>query len=230
MCMKYIIIIILLLILLNYYLIIYTKEHFTNTNFEIDKIMYINLDYRTDRKNEIENEFFKFDIKNYERFPAIKNIRGALGCTKSHLAIIKNAREKGYKNILILEDDFEFIVDKKLFYDQINKLFQINFDVCLLAYNTPNLYDSEFPFLYKIKDAQTTSGYIVNSHYYDTLIKQWEYAVEMFEKTGNEFLYTCDQSWKILQGKNNWYCFKIRIGKQRKSYSDIQQGISNYNI
>ena len=227
--MKYLLLIILFLFFM---IIICNNNNNINENFidVIDKIIYINLDHRTDRKEEIKQELSKMDIINYERFPAIEHKRGGLGCTKSHLTIIKKAKDLGYKNILVLEDDFEFIISKNDFYDQINKLLQIPFDVCLLAYSTPNLYDSEYPFLYKIKDAQTTSGYIVNSHYYDVLINQWEYAVKMFEETGDESTWTCDQSWKPLQAKDNWYCFKMRIGKQRKSYSDIQKGVVEYHV
>ena len=114
----------------------------------IDKIIYINLDHRTDRKKEIENELEKFNLKNYERFPAIKHINGAIGCSKSHLEIIKNAKQQGYKNILVLEDDFEFLVSKDQFYDQLYKLLQTPFDVSLLAYSTPYLYESQYPFLF----------------------------------------------------------------------------------
>jgi glycosyl transferase family 25 len=217
--MKYFIL--LFLFLLLFYFIL--NNNFKK-GFEIDKIIYINLDHRTDRKKEVEDELDKFNLK-YERFSAISNKNGALGCSKSHLAVIKKAKENNYKNILVLEDDFDFIVSKDQFYNEIDKLSQASFDVCLLAYNTPNLYDSSYPFLHKIKDAQTTSGYIVQSHYYDTLIAQWEYAIKMFEETNDDTKYTCDQSWKPLQNKDNWYCFKTRIGKQRKSYSDIQKGV-----
>lgn len=226
--MKYILLLLFLLLLFYIFINRNNKENFT-TKFEIDKIMYINLDYRTDRKKEIESELDKFNLK-YERIPAISHINGAIGCSKSHLAIIKYAKQKNYKNILVLEDDFEFIIKKDKFYDEINKLSQVNFDVCLLAYNTPNLYDSTYSFLYKIKDAQTASAYIVQSHYYDTLITQWENAIKLFEETNDDTKYTCDQSWKPLQNKDNWYCFKTRIGKQRESYSDIQKGIVNYNV
>lgn len=222
--MKYIILLILLLLL--FYIIL--KGKFTN-KFKIDKIIYINLDHRSDRRKEIESELNKFNLK-YERFPAISHTNGAIGCSKSHLAIIKYAKQNNYKNILVLEDDFEFIINKYTFYDEINKLSQVNFDVCLLAYNTPNLYDCPYSFLYKIKDAQTASAYIVQSHYYDTLITVWENAIKLFEETNDDTKYTCDQSWKPLQEKDNWYCFKTRIGKQRKSYSDIQKGIVNYNV
>jgi glycosyl transferase family 25 len=200
-----------------------------NNNFKIDKIIFINLKHRTDRKKEITLELDRFNLK-YELFEAIIHNNGAIGCSKSHLQVIKIAKQKGYKNILVLEDDFKFIVDKKVFYNEIKKLKNVKFDVCLLAYNTPNLYESEYPFLYKIKDAQTTAGYIVQSHYYDTLINHWEKSVKLFEETNDDTKYTCDQSWKELQNKDNWYCFKNRIGKQRESYSDIQKGIVNYNI
>jgi len=217
-----------LILIFFYFSINEIKEHMTS-EFKIDKIMYINLDHRTDRKKETESELDKFNLK-YERFSAINHANGAIGCSKSHLAIIKHAKEKGYKNILVLEDDFEFIINKDQYYNEINKLSQAKFDVCLIAYSTPNLYDSPYPFLYKITDAQTTAGYIVQSHYYDTLIAEWEYAMELFEKTNDDTKYTCDQSWKTLQRRDNWYCFKTRIGKQRKSYSDIQKGIVDYNV
>ena len=197
--------------------------------FDEIQAFYINLDHRKDRKEEIETELKENNIM-FERFPAIKNENGALGCSKSQLNVIKLEKERNYKKIIIFEDDFEFIVSKDEFEEEMKKLDNVKFDVCLLAYNTDNLYDSQYDFLYKIKDAQTTSGYIINYHYYDTLIKCWEESIKMFEITGNEKKYTCDQSWKILQEKDNWFCFKKRIGKQRESYSDIENSIVNYNV
>lgn len=217
-----------LLLLLGVLGFLHKVEPFTNT-YPIDKIIYINLDHRTDRRKEIETELNQKGVM-YERFSAIQDKRGAIGCCKSHLAVLKKAREKGYKNILVLEDDFHFIVDSTEFNKQLEQLFETSFDVCLLAYNTTDFYDTENPLLSKIKNAQTTSGYIVQSHYYDTLIAQWEYGLKMFEETGNEPLHTCDQSWKPLQEKDTWVCFKNRTGIQRESYSDIQKGVVNYGI
>lgn len=216
---------ILLFLTMNQAYTYMNMEKMSNQN-PIDKIIYINLDKRIDRKNEIEGELKKIGIDDYIRFPAIENKNGALGCSKSNLECVKLAKQNGYKNVLILEDDFTLLVSKEQFYEEMNKLFSpnVNFDVCLLAYNTHYLHESEYPFLYKILDAQTTAGYIVNSSYYDTLIDTWEKAVAMFELTDDTQKYTCDQSWKPLQRKDNWYCFKNRIGKQRPSHSDIQGG------
>jgi glycosyl transferase family 25 len=220
----------ILLIILIIIITIITISYISYSSNKIDHIIYINLDKRVDRKEQIEGELERFNLTNYERFSAIQNDNGAIGCSKSHLEVIKLAKKRGYKNILVLEDDFQFIVSKEKFNKQINKLFNVDFDVCLLAYNTPNLYESEYSFLYKIKDAQTASAYIVQSHYYDTLIDCWEKAIKLFEETNDDTKYTCDQSWKQLQEKNNWYCFKTRMGKQRESYSDIQKGVVNYNV
>jgi len=220
----------ILLIILIIIITIITISYISYSSNKIDHIIYINLDKRVDRKEQIEGELERFNLTNYERFSAIQNDNGAIGCSKSHLEVIKLAKKRGYKNILVLEDDFQFIVSKEKFNKQINKLFNVDFDVCLLAYNTPNLYESEYPFLYKIKDAQTASAYIVQSHYYDTLIDCWEKAIKLFEETNDDTKYTCDQSWKQLQEKDDWYCFKTRMGKQRESYSDIQKGVVNYNV
>ena len=78
---------------------------------KIDGIFYINLDHRTDRRAEIEGELSRFDLK-FERFPAIAHKIGGVGCGTSHLEVIKLAKKRGYKNVVIFEDDIEFIVDK----------------------------------------------------------------------------------------------------------------------
>ena len=198
-------------------------------NFDEEtRALYINLDDRKDRKDQIEKELNEKNIK-YERFSAVKNENGALGCSKSHLNVIKLAKERNYDQVIIFEDDFEFIVNKDEYNEEMNKLNNVNFDVCLLSYNTQNFYPSEYDFLYKIKDALTCSGYIVNSHYYDRLISCWEESVEMFEKTG-DIKYTSDLSWLKLQENDNWVCFKKRLGKQRASYSNIQKHQVDYNV
>ena len=47
----------------------------------------------------------------------------------------------------------------------------IEFDVLMISYKLNQGEPvEEFPFIKKVTDAQTSSGYIVNQHYYDTLI------------------------------------------------------------
>jgi glycosyl transferase family 25 len=197
----------------------------------IDKIIYINLQKRTDRKNTIEKELDNFKLK-YQRFEAIETPGfGILGCGLSHLSVLKFAKEKNYKNILILEDDFTFIVSKEEFENQIKSFFslQIGFDVCMLSYNLFHSIETDNKFVGKILEAQTASGYIVNNHYFDKLIYLYEDAMPKLKETKCHWIYANDQIWKQLQKKDAWYYFKVRLGKQINGFSDNANDYVNYN-
>jgi glycosyl transferase family 25 len=206
----------------------HTKET-RNTLQKIDRIIYINLDKRTDRRKEIEDELERYGLTEIiERFPAISREKGIVGCTYSHLNVYKMAKERNYKNVLILEDDFIFLAKKRDFYENLNKLFtrSIEFDVCMLAYNnTQSPLQTEYDFLMKTVEAQTASAYIVNSCFYDKLIELYEWAAPLLEETDKHWIYANDQVWKRLQSDATvkWYCFKERIGKQQDGYSDNSQ-------
>jgi glycosyl transferase family 25 len=192
----------------------------------IDKIIYINLDNRLDKKEVIENELDNFSLK-YERYRAIFQPYNGVGCAKSHLEVLKIAKNNKYKNILILEDDFKFIVSKEVFYNNLSLLFEtpVDFDVCMLSYSINKGEVSEiYPFLIKATDVQTASGYIVNEKMYDRLIELYEYSVPLLEQTGQHWIFTNDQIWKQLQPTSDWYCFKERLGLQRPGINDNGPG------
>ena len=186
----------------------------------LDKIFFINLDHRTDRLSEIRGELESRGLAELsERFPAIRHETiGGVGCGRSHIEVLRLAKERGYSRILILEDDFMFMVGSA---DCLQHIDDLEFDVCLLAGHL--IAVSAHPshdFLYKVHEAQTTSGYIINSHYYDTLIQVFSEAVTQFEATNHHWLYAIDVAWKSLQARDNWICLNPRVGKQRPSYSD----------
>jgi glycosyl transferase family 25 len=188
----------------------------------IDRVLYINLDHRTDRRTEIESELETMGLASIsERFPAIRHETiGGVGCGRSHIEVLKLAKERGYSQILVLEDDFMLTVDRETLEENLAQITDLNFDVCLLSYNLQNSRESGYPFMKRVMEAQTTSGYIVKSHYYDTLIQVFSDAVIGFEQTNYHWIYAIDVAWKVLQARDTWYCFSPRLGKQRPSYSD----------
>ena len=198
----------------------------SNVHNYIDKVIYINLEHRKDRKEEIETELNNMNIE-YERFNAISNPDfGIVGCTQSHLEIFKMAKEKGYKNILIFEDDFKFIVSKEIFEEQIELLYksQVNFDICMLGYRLLKSSPChEYSFLQKAIDVDTTSGYIINESMYDKLIDLYSWTLPLLINTERHWIYALDQIWKLLQPISKWYIFNKRIGIQRPSYSDLRK-------
>lgn len=199
---------------------------------KIDKIFYINLDKRTDRRNEIEQELNKMELP-YERFPAIHNSNGIVGCGYSHLAVLKLARDRGYKNVLIFEDDFTFLVEKPELEIYLEKVFNSfnEFDVCFLSYNCNNFEDIPSNiFIKRVTDSQTASGYIVNEKCYSKLISLYEYAIPLLEETGQHWNYANDVCWKSLQKQDMWICFDKKIGKQRPSFSDNSGIFTDYGV
>jgi len=195
----------------------------------IDKVIYINLDKRTDRRLEFETQAELYGI-SYERFSAIPHSFGIVGCTMSHRDIYQLAKKQGYRNILIFEDDFEFLVSPAEFETEIVQLFESNieFDVCMLAYNLIASDTCQSPHLLRVFEAQTASAYIVNMHYYDILIQLYDSVIPLLESTRQHWIYANDQAWKALQGMNCWYCTKTRIGKQRDGFSDNAQEYVSY--
>lgn len=197
----------------------------------IDKTIYINLNKRLDRKQQIENELNMIGL-NGERFEAIEIQHfGILGCGYSHLNVLKMAREQGYKNILILEDDFMFLVSKEEFEKELTEFFNLypDFDVLMLGYNMFNSEHTPYNNILRVLEAQTASGYIVNEKYYDELINLYEEAMPLLKSTGMHWIYANDQIWKKLQLKDKWYCFSNRIGKQRSGYSDNRNSYVEYD-
>ena len=75
---------------------------------DIKNIFYINLDKRTDRKIHIENQL-KLLNWSAHRFPAILHSFGAIGCSLSHLTLLRYARKNKLDHILIMEDDVTFL-------------------------------------------------------------------------------------------------------------------------
>jgi GR25 family glycosyltransferase involved in LPS biosynthesis len=196
----------------------------------ISKAFYINLQRRTDRRTEIEGELSRLGL-SAERFDAIEEAPGYVGCFKSHLEVLKKARDAGYPNVLVLEDDFECIVSKEEFDAQLRAFFTSNipYNVLMLSYN---LHESEphNEIVGYARNAATASGYVVHRDYYDTLIGLYEWALPQLIETGAHWIYMNDVIWGRLQAYDEWFYFLVRLGRQRKSYSDLQERVVEYNV
>jgi glycosyl transferase, family 25 len=185
----------------------------------IDAIIYINLDDRPDKKEYMESQLNALGV-TYERFSGIYQKKNGVGCTKSHLAVQKLARERGYKNVLILEDDFTFSVTKEDFERKLTELFETGpvFDVCFLS-NTTIEKDEPIEgcsFLNRAIDVYGAEAYIVQNHYYDAIISTYEIASQKLEETGMHWHYTADRAWVPLLQSDRWYRFVERFGKQNR--------------
>ena len=193
----------------------------------IHKVIYVNLDKRLDRRAEMESEFRTLGISG-ERFSAIEKKPGIVGCGLSHLAVLRKARDEGWPNVMIFEDDFESVVDASTFHSTLKTFFETttDWDVLMFAYSLEEgrPYNDTFGYVTK---ATTTAGYIIHQRMYDSLIQVWEDAITKLEQTGHHWHYALDQAWKVLQPQSQWFHCVHRMGKQRASYSDISYEFMN---
>lgn len=214
----------------------------------IDKmnIQYINLEDRLDRKFEIENELKRLNINNFSRFNAIKATPGILGCSLSHLEIFKNADKA--QPLFVLEDDCEFLINKKDLESLIDHFMKSKADVFCLAYNIPKKrfqnsvrifrYNLFRPSLWKltwgpIKRAakiQTMSCYILKPHMIKVLENLSEQCVKELKEGFPAHQSAIDQKWKSLQKKYIFVIPRIRAAKQRASFSDIENSFKDYGV
>ena len=178
------------------------------------------------KKNILNKDFFK----RINRFEAIKNDNGSLGCALSHINILARLKEKEEPYFLILEDDLEIIDEGGM------NSFTKDLDDFLLSGTDWDIINVT-PYVTKVKKdfkpihnfvktewTQTTSAYVINRYSIQKLIDVWLQSVEAFqnstdmEKTIKE--YSIDQKWNELE---NIYVYNSNFARQLLDYSDIDK-------
>jgi len=205
----------------------------------IDKIFCINLDSRTDRWQESIEEFKKLGIEDQvERISAANIQPGIIGCTKSHYECIKLAKERNYKNILVLEDDVSFTAEAlnvlNETFNQLEKL-GLQFEMLYLGANLRGednrLIDSN---LALIAAAKTTHAYIINSSVYDIILDtyancQWNASIDWHYTNPNRLNIDIFYM-RMIQSRGNTYGVYPSVAEQRSSYSDLIHSNCYYDL
>ena len=207
-----------------------------------DAIFCINLGFRADRWSQCLKKFKNFNIeKKVERFSAIRildknyncsKFLAQCGCSLSHFEVCKLAKKRGYKNYLVLEDDFEFIFNKKKTFNLLNKcIYDLpnDWDMFYIGGNLTDQYGI-FPIelfsenLFKLKSCHTTHAISFNEKFYDEFLKESPDENSIFNwciknETIDTFL-----SENILNKKNCFITNELLVN-QFAGFSDIE----NYN-
>ena len=200
-----------------------------NSVSDIKHAFYINLDSRPDRKQHVERQLGIIGI-NAQRFKAIKLQNGALGCSLSHLKLIETAKANNWPHILVVEDDILF-TNPSLFIQQCNKFLSTHkeFDVALISGTHVPPYREIDDTCVQVTKCQTTTGYLVQNHYFDTLIQNYKMGIQnLMREPENHRIYAIDKFWFNLQAIHKWYLIIPLTVTQREYYSDIEKRPTNY--
>ena len=199
---------------------------------KLKNVFYINLEHRTDRKEHVERELTELEWE-FTRFNAVRLPNSpALGCTLSHLKILEHAKVNNLDYVIIVEDDICF-TNKPLFLENLNKVLSSgkHFDVCVISGNLVPPYSNFIKdCAIKVAHSQTTTGYLVKKHYYDTLINNIKTGANLLLRNPSKpNLYAIDMYWLQLQKRDTWIIVVPLTVTQIESYSDIEKRNVDYS-
>ena len=196
-------------------------------NDYFDHIYCINLDKRTDRWEDCVKQFKKHNL-TVERFSAIdgskinnptKLMTGEYGILSTHIELIKDAKNKGYKNILILEDDVEFIDNLNEYFPLFKEQIPDDWVMLYLSGNHVGGCLQVSENIFKIFHSYAIHSFAIKSELFDLIINglpKYKKAVDVF--------------YAELQSLFPSYVIRPHLSWQRESFSDIQGGIMNYDF
>ena len=195
-----------------------------------DKILYINLDFCKDRNEHMLKQFEHLSIKKkqIQRISATHTpINGHRGCALSHIKALETAIDKGWKNVLILEDDCDFFLPVKYINPFIDYFFsQVNdqWDIFLLGGNVGKKEPSHWNHIYRVLESTNAHAYAVNRHYMPILLENFKEAYTLLLEDAFPILSKktpIDKHWKTLQKKDRWLMGEIIIAAQKPFASNI---------
>jgi GR25 family glycosyltransferase involved in LPS biosynthesis len=196
---------------------------FENTHF-------INLEHRLDRLVHVKKELAKINVSG-SRFNAIKLAEGAVGCSMSHLKCLEQARQNGSPYVFICEDDIQFL-DPALFLKNLETFCETvknEWDVLIISGNICPPFQPIGDFCVRLTNCQCCTGYIVQQHYYDTLIANFREGItKLLSDPTNKREFAVDMYWKRLQPKDRWYMIVPPTVVQVEGFSDIEKRETNY--
>jgi len=196
---------------------------------KLENIYYIHLLSRIDREKHMKEQFHLLGWEG-EQVKAVEMQDGRVGCTLSHIKCLNMAIEKNLDYIVILEDDIHFLNPPE-FLKNLEKCWNTltNWDVILIGGNNINTYTKINESCVKIKNTQTTIGYIVKNHYFSTLLENIKKGLYLLVKNPHlAIYYAIDKYWFHLQEKDNWYLITPLSVTQLAGYSDIEKKETNY--
>ncbi|HMA48591.1 MAG TPA: hypothetical protein VKP60_02495 [Magnetospirillaceae bacterium] len=203
----------------------------------------INLDKRPDRMADCRANEGQFLYPEFfiPRLSAVADADfGAVGCGKSHIAALADAfTRKAAPYCMIVEDDFDFLRPAPELFATLAQMRStgLHWDVLMLAgtHVVPLEQPAQAPYLLRIFEAQSTSGYVVNRHYIPLLMNCFAETVgqlERFRNAGARYTigsrFAIDMAWKHLQRRDHWFIANPAFGHQRAGFSDIEGKVEDY--
>ena len=205
----------------------------------IDGCFCINVKERKDRLKKAKKHFTKRKVPVEYVVVKRNTADPARGCLTSHLKLIKMAKERGWNNVLVLEDDCVLSTTVK---QGLPSVLPPSYGILFLGGNiqgihpheldypppendTKNIGTASNPNWVRLSGCLTTHAYVMSSVIFDHVID----TLEQYEKQVDVFF--SDEI--VAKGVPNGdlppsYVLNPPIATQRDDYSDIEKKVVNY--
>lgn len=191
----------------------------------------VNLDRRSDRMKSIELEMDYIGWE-FERFSAV-DTNSHVGCSRSHIDILKIAKKLNLECVLIIEDDCTIMPYAKSLIEQINPLIvDLQFGIMNLSptLNRPVNRSEKYPLLLDItnlppKEDHHRGIFATNMILYDQSVYDLVIELENAENLG--YYAIDDYIYRFVLPKIQSYAPIMPIGPQLSDWSDVSHGTYN---
>ena len=191
----------------------------------------VNLERRQDRLDSIKKEM-EYIGWDYEYFSAV-DTNSHVGCTRSHLEIIKLAKERNYEKVLIVEDDCTFMPYSKSLIQQIEKESE-NFEFAVVnlapTLNRPVNVSPRFRWFLDAtnlppKEEHHRGIFATNMIMYHQSI--YDKVLEIEEPSKLNYYAIDDFIYQFVTSVYQSYVPILPIGPQISDWSDVSGGVYN---
>lgn len=197
---------------------------------EIPKFV-INLKKRPERLESIKKEM-DYMGWDYEVFEGI-DLDSHVGCTHSHFGIFDIAEKRGYKKVMVIEDDNFFM---PYAHDLVDKIESIEFEYDYInlspTLNRSIVKDEKHPYLHNlsiISEEPINKGiFATNCIIYDTKVFDTIRQITGTTMSNGRYFYAIDTFiWKNVIPNFKTYAPILPISAQKNFYSDVSGGVYN---
>lgn len=188
----------------------------------------VNLDRRPERWRRMREKLARHGVRGVRRFAALDgealdlpahwtHTPGAYGCLKSHVEVVREAREMNAPSVLIFEDDVVFDDEfGKKFGQQVSQLPR-DWDMLYLGALHKDEPAAAGANLVRLTRSNSTYAYALRETVYDAFIELNERAEDVLDNNCFE-----------LQRRFNCYCFMPHLAWVETDYSDAQRRIERH--
>ena len=195
----------------------------------IDRVLYINIARRADRRAEISGELQRLGIAedSIVRIEAVDaqecEETPIVCCARSHIAALEHAMTEDLNGVLILEDDFMLCRSPEETRERWARFCHMtpHFEIASWAHNCLQLWDWRDRGDGRVWFLKTRSAYAVRSQAaMQRLMDKYLEAIDQ----GHHF----DEHMTTMREEVQWFALRPALSMQRASHSDVELRKVNY--